>query len=371
MSKMLTHEEFLQKLKDKNIKYIPLEEYKGSNVKIKWLCYKNKNHIFEASPSNIFGGKGCSYCSNRKILIGYNDIWTTHPEIASILLNSDDGYRYTANSKNRVDWKCSICGATVKNKIICDISRNGLCCPICSDGISFAEKFVSKLLTLLKCDYIHDTVMEWSNNKRYDFYIPSMNLIIETHGIQHFEHSFDIHGDRNLRDVKYEKENDVYKKNLALNNNIQHYIELDCRYSKYEYIQQSILNSELSVLFDLSNIEWGECYKATTTSAMMICVDLWNSGMKNTKDISDYTKLDKSCVLKYLKRGLEAGLCDFESYRRKRDKSKCRSILCVETNKIYDCIYDVEEDGYRIGTIYDCCGNRRKTAYGLHWQYIN
>lgn len=35
MGKTLTNEEFLKKLEDKNIKYVPLEEYSGQYVKIK------------------------------------------------------------------------------------------------------------------------------------------------------------------------------------------------------------------------------------------------------------------------------------------------------------------------------------------------
>ena len=46
MSRKLTNEEFLQKLKDSDIKYIPLEEYNGTDTKIKWMCYKDKFHIF-------------------------------------------------------------------------------------------------------------------------------------------------------------------------------------------------------------------------------------------------------------------------------------------------------------------------------------
>ena len=48
-----TNEEFLQELKDKNIIYIPLEEYKKYSKKIAWKCPKCEN-IFYATPSNIF-----------------------------------------------------------------------------------------------------------------------------------------------------------------------------------------------------------------------------------------------------------------------------------------------------------------------------
>lgn len=30
-------------------------------------------------------GKRCPVCAGKKVLIGYNDLWTTHPEIAKLL----------------------------------------------------------------------------------------------------------------------------------------------------------------------------------------------------------------------------------------------------------------------------------------------
>ena len=67
MSKKLTHEEFLQKLKDNGVNdIIPLEEYKGSGIKIKFKCLKH-DFIWEAIPSNILRGQGCPLCKTEKI----------------------------------------------------------------------------------------------------------------------------------------------------------------------------------------------------------------------------------------------------------------------------------------------------------------
>ena len=85
MPKKKSNDEFLQELKDKNISYIPLEEYIKSSIKIKWLC--NRGHIFENTPNEILMGKGCPYCSGRYPIIGETDLWTTHPNIAEMLKN--------------------------------------------------------------------------------------------------------------------------------------------------------------------------------------------------------------------------------------------------------------------------------------------
>lgn len=166
MSKKLTNEEFLQRLNNSDIKYIPLEEYDGIDKKIKWLCCKNQNHVFESSPWHIFDGKGCPYCSGRLAFIGETDLWTTRPDVANMLLNPDDGYKYMAGSGKKVDWVCPICGRVVKNKKICNISNKGLCCPFCSDGISFSEKYLMSLFNQLQINFDYDNIRKWSNKKK-------------------------------------------------------------------------------------------------------------------------------------------------------------------------------------------------------------
>lgn len=56
-----TNEEFLEDLKDKGIKYIPLEPYIGASVNIAFQCNKC-GHVWKARPSNILCGRGCPEC---------------------------------------------------------------------------------------------------------------------------------------------------------------------------------------------------------------------------------------------------------------------------------------------------------------------
>lgn len=371
MGKTLTNEEFLKKLEDKNIKYVPLEEYGGQYVKIKWQCCNNSSHIFEIAPRSILDGKaGCPYCSHRKVFVGETDMWTTNPELASMLKNPDDGYRYFATGGQKVDWICPCCGLEL-NKTINNVNMYGLACPRCSDGISFSEKFVYELFNQLDCDFIHDRTTDWSNGKRYDFYIPLMNLIVETNGVQHYSSSFvRIHSEtRNARTLDEELANDEYKKQLALSNGIEHYIVLDCSKSDSDYIKASILDSELSVLFDLSNVDWHKCFNATNTSNVVLCANLWNDGMKSTQDISDYTGIHISSVISNLKKAAKSGLCDFVT-NYKKNKSRYKPVLCVETQKTYECIQRVKDDNYCPTSISNCCSGKRDIAYGMHWRFV-
>lgn len=186
----LTNEEFLQKLKDKNIPYIPLEEYKNGNTKIKWLCDKHSTHIFEMRPRAIFDGQGCPYCSGNKLLVGYNDCWTIRPDVATMLKNPEDGYTHFCQSHEKVFWICPNCGNEIY-KDFHNVSKYGLACSVCGDGVSYPEKIVISMLRQLNIDYIYNKPYYWSNKKKYDFYLQNYNMIIETHGEQHYKHGFD------------------------------------------------------------------------------------------------------------------------------------------------------------------------------------
>ena len=38
-----------------------------------------------------------------------------------------------------------------------------------------------------KIFFIKEKIFNWSEQKRYDFYLPKQNLIIEYHGVQHYK----------------------------------------------------------------------------------------------------------------------------------------------------------------------------------------
>ena len=81
----------------------------GSNKKIWWIC--SNGHEWESTINNRKNGNSCPYCSNRKVLIGYNDLETTNPEISeewNYKKNIDFTPKdVTAGSNKKVWWICS------------------------------------------------------------------------------------------------------------------------------------------------------------------------------------------------------------------------------------------------------------------------
>lgn len=372
--KKLTNEEFLQRLRDENIHYIPLEEYKGMGIKIKWLCYKNPKHIFDATPTElIHGNRGCPYCSRKRVFVGETDLWTTHPETAKMLLNSDEGYIYSSGSGKKVDWLCPVCGCIIKNKSIEKVVKRGLSCPVCSDGISYPEKFVACVFNQLNVDFKRYNIFEWSNGKIYDFYIPSLNLIVETHGIQHYvEVKF---SNKQSKSLAEEQQNDIYKEKIAKSNGISNYIVLDCRKSEKNFLKNSILNSEMRSILDLSIIDWDLCDNRAHKSYYSDILNYYNQGITNSIDIANLVGINRATVIDALHKMADNNLCNYDSKISSLihiPKSHYRKVICIETGKIYESIKSTKEDGFSPNCVSGCCsGKKVKTHKGYHWMYYD
>ena len=102
----------------------------GSAKKKKWRC-PEFGHSYEAAPKKRTGEKtGCPYCANRKILIGFNDLGTTFPDVAKEA-DGWDPQTVTAGSNKSVSWQCAkshtwitTVNARISNKSGCPYCAN-------------------------------------------------------------------------------------------------------------------------------------------------------------------------------------------------------------------------------------------------------
>ena len=74
-----------------------------SNKRLKWKC--ERGHVWEAVLNSRKAGTGCPYCSNNRILPGYNDLATTHPEVAAEA-HGWDPTTISFGSDKVQEWKC-------------------------------------------------------------------------------------------------------------------------------------------------------------------------------------------------------------------------------------------------------------------------
>lgn len=306
-----TNEQFLKELENLNAGIIALEPYCGKDKKIKFQC-KN-NHVWESRPHDILRGYHCPFCSGNKVLKGFNDMWTTNPNLASMLYDKNIGYEVSEASHKKLEFVCPQCG---HHKFISphQVRRQGLACPICSDGISYPNKFIMALLSQLDVDNLENEYSpDWICNLRYDvhFSYKEQEYIVEMDGGLG-------HGFRNndpVREVGVSgKELDNYKDEMAQKHNI-HVIRVDCFYTKMEerfsYVKNSIQNSELSSLFDLKNIDYNACNQYATNSLSIKAANLYDNGF-SIREISKELNISYGTIYSWLKRMSSEGLCSYK-----------------------------------------------------------
>ena len=99
----------------------------GSKKKANWKC--EKGHRWSAVLHNRNKGIGCPICSNKQLLVGYNDLATTHPELA---LEADgwDPKTVNAGTPKKAKWICE--QGHRWSSVIASRSRLGIGCPSCA-----------------------------------------------------------------------------------------------------------------------------------------------------------------------------------------------------------------------------------------------
>jgi hypothetical protein len=114
----------------------PSQVIAGSHKKLKWKC--SNQHTYEATVGSRSGkGRtGCPVCVNQKLLAGFNDIGTTHPELAKEAYGWDPTTVLTGSNK-KFNWKCKkehIFSATISDRMgNKKRDRKGTSCPICAN----------------------------------------------------------------------------------------------------------------------------------------------------------------------------------------------------------------------------------------------
>ena len=115
----------------KNGNLLPSDVLSGSNKKVWWIgeC----GHEWDATINSRNSGNGCSYCTNQKVLKGFNDLETINYQLAREwhpTKNEDlKPTEVVANSGKRVWWHGE-CGHEWATSIY--HRNNGTNCPMCT-----------------------------------------------------------------------------------------------------------------------------------------------------------------------------------------------------------------------------------------------
>lgn len=186
----LSNEEFIRKaVAVHGNKYdYSLVVYKNDRTRVKIKCKKHKE-IFLQSPHKHLSGQSCPKCAMEKQ--SADRMYSKEEYILSCKkAHPANAYDYSnANyigSKKHIDLKCNKCSGTFS--VLAVNHRKGQGCPKCAS--SKGESAIMSFLDEYNISYEKEKSFPNLKDKgllRYDFFIPTMNILIEFDGIQHYK----------------------------------------------------------------------------------------------------------------------------------------------------------------------------------------
>lgn len=310
----------------------------------RYRCLKCQDEDIK-DETTLKEGHGCPVCgkSSIKVVKTINSLWKTHPCFVDFFVNEEDAMSHSSYSTKKVLMKCPHCQEPKMYSIKNLVNRGYLPCDKCSSGFSYSERFLNHFLSGLNISFETQFSPEWSQGRKYDCYIPAFNVIVEAHGLQHYRES------PRGRSLKEEHENDLLKFDLSVINGIEHYVVLDCRKSELEWIKNSIMSSRLPELlgFCEDDINWEKCHANSVHSTLVEANSLYAKGV-SIEVISSMLKISEATCRRYLTRGEELGLSDYNGKQKQQEiLFPSKRVLCVETGLCYDsqcqCAKDMTE----------------------------
>ena len=203
-------------------------------------------------------------------------------------------------------------------------------CDLCSSGFSKNERLVSIILTKINENYI--TQKEFSDCRikqplPFDFYLPQYNMVIETHGVQHYEEV------KFYRTNEHTLKSDRIKKKYCKDNNIQ-YCEINCSSGKNI---DTIKQLKEIIKIDLTEQELKECMWESMHNTDGIDITLIQNLYDcywSPREIEKHLNLNRGRAMSILK---ESG----HNIRKERF-SFDRSLVNLVTGELYGSIDDLK-----------------------------
>ena len=363
---------------EKNEKY-PRPYYK---------CVCNKDdYEFHLMEKFIFDKHqvGCPVCSGRTVVKDINSVFATDHWMTPYFKNIEDAYIHTRCSNQKVDMICLNCGKERKYMINSLCGYGYLPCS-CGNGWSYPNKFMYKLFSNLNVKFVSEKHFKWAGKKAYDTYIELDNgkkIIVEAHGIQHYKNVEGL-----FESYEYQFKNDKLKKQLALENGIDYYFEIDCRKSNINWIRKNIVSSGLLGLLNINknDIDWTACGEFAESNLTKYICEYANSNSHLTRnEIAKELGLTKNAVKVAIQKGVKLNWISQDTLQKINNAT-----LSIIGNKrsipIYCSTYDLyfqssaefkkwyDTKNQRIISTKDisaCVNGRIKTTHGMKFSKVS
>lgn len=365
----------------------------------KYRCNKCNNEDWISENNLLYNKRGCNLCrvSPRKVVAGINDIATTESWMLKYFVNKEDGNKYSKSSNKIINMKCPYCNKQKMFSINKLYNRHSIACN-CSDSISYPEKLMYNVLSQLGIKFTWQyskKYCKWiENGIRYDFYFKYNNeeYIIETHGGQHYKNSF-------YTTVEDQQQKDLFKKELAIKNGIksENYIIIDCSKSNIDYIKNSIINSKLNLIFDITCINWQKAEIYSETNLSKVICDYWhihkeiNKEKITTGTLKEIFGLSYLVVSTYLKSGTELGWCNYDpkkeeysshieasqiaAQKRMKPVIVYKDDICIgefkSAKEAANRLNEITKEKFSPTNIRQVCNGDKKTHKGYIFKYVS
>lgn len=203
----------------------------------KILCLET-NEVFERSHVDLKINKISPYITGRKVWEG-NSLYN-ESGLLPFLKNPEDAKKYTRGSQYFIECKCPNCGKEKELRVYSLVTQ-GFVCSYCTTGMRYPERLMLSLFEMNGIEVETQKKYTALGNLRMDFYIPSLDWVVETHGAQHYRPQ----NDTSSWYGAYEKTvaSDTRKKEYCVRHGIK-YTEVNCLKSELSYILSSIEEHE-------------------------------------------------------------------------------------------------------------------------------
>lgn len=209
-----TNDDFLKEArKIHGDNFIYLEEYKGSDKKIKIKCKKCQYEFFQDPYHHLKRKQGCPRCSG-------NIKFTQEQWIEEVSKRHNNFYNYSlVEYKNQNELVKIICPKHGVFQQLAKHHYNYGSCPVCLE--TSGEQAVRLFLEKHNIEFIYQYKNKECYNKyllSFDFYLPEYNTVIEYQGIQHYvQKAFG----KTIEEFLEQQKRDQIKRVFCKKNNIQ------------------------------------------------------------------------------------------------------------------------------------------------------
>lgn len=225
-----TDEDFMFELQNKKPHIISTEKYIDALTKIKFKCLIH-NCEWKDTPAHILRDRGCPECakeSYRNLRMKSHDDFIKELSVINPNIKVLDKYNGFSNK-----ILCQCIKDNYKWKAFPSNLLKGVGCPLCSN--SHGENRISNYLNENKIVFLTQYTFNGLVGLKggllsYDFFIPKNNILIEYNGKQHYKPVNYFGGEEQL---KIQQEHDKRKRKFAQENNIQ---LLEIPYWEYDNI---------------------------------------------------------------------------------------------------------------------------------------